>query len=329
MGCDFVKKLSAKLIQIVPGLRMRRLDLQRCNMTLSQIQNFVLVARELSYSSVAEKTFISRQAIARSIHELEKELNLELFQTDHTNRLCLTAVGAELLPEFEQVLEQTSRIQARAQAFSQKQEPLQVAFSDSIAVFIFQDIIGMIYNTMAQNPSLISQITQESNLKLFHGENTEADIILMLGKEFQLEGYTTEILKSYDAVLSIPYTSSLYQERELCVEDLRGQTLICPIPPNEELEAFARCYDLELLTMSNFYACTYASIQNQYLILDVPVPSYDQTIIQKKISGFSFSWDLLLLYKSDSVNPNITLVKNQIQKLARAEKASWIFQGPL
>lgn len=65
-------------------------------MELKQLQHFLIVAQELSFTKAAEKAFVSQQALSKSVRMLENELNVELFER-LPRGLALTPCGQFLL----------------------------------------------------------------------------------------------------------------------------------------------------------------------------------------------------------------------------------------
>ncbi|TDA69712.1 MAG: LysR family transcriptional regulator [Clostridia bacterium] len=69
---------------------------------LSQLEAFLAVAREQSFSRAAEKLYITQPSLTARIQALEKELGQVLFTRGRTTQL--TAAGKKLLPYIEQAL---------------------------------------------------------------------------------------------------------------------------------------------------------------------------------------------------------------------------------
>lgn len=73
------------------------------NITLRQIQNFRTVAEFGSFTRAAERLNLAQPALSLSIRELERELNLKLFDRT-TRRVELTSAGREFLQSADKVL---------------------------------------------------------------------------------------------------------------------------------------------------------------------------------------------------------------------------------
>lgn len=76
-------------------------------MTLQQLQYAITVAETGTITEAAKKLYISQPSLTNAIHELEKEMNLVIFQ--RTNKgILLSGEGEEFLGYARQVLEQAS-----------------------------------------------------------------------------------------------------------------------------------------------------------------------------------------------------------------------------
>ena len=76
-------------------------------MTLQQLRYVIMVAETGTITEAAGKLYISQPSLTNAIHELEKEMNLVIF--NRTNRgISLSKEGEEFLGYARQVLEQAS-----------------------------------------------------------------------------------------------------------------------------------------------------------------------------------------------------------------------------
>lgn len=76
-------------------------------MTLQQLRYAITVAETGTITEAAKKLYISQPSLTNAIHELEKEMNLVIFQ--RTNKgILLSGEGEEFLGYARQVLEQVS-----------------------------------------------------------------------------------------------------------------------------------------------------------------------------------------------------------------------------
>ena len=74
-------------------------------MTLQQLKYAITVAQTGTITEAAEKLYISRPSLTNAIHELEKEMNIEIFT--RTNKgIIVSKDGEDFLGYARQVLEQ-------------------------------------------------------------------------------------------------------------------------------------------------------------------------------------------------------------------------------
>ncbi len=101
---------------------------------LNNLQAFVAVARNSSFSVAAERLHLTQPAVSRRIAALESELGLRLF--DRIGRLTsLTEAGRMLLPKAEALLDQSNDIRrSLANLAQQVSGPLSIGTSHHIGL---------------------------------------------------------------------------------------------------------------------------------------------------------------------------------------------------
>lgn len=72
-------------------------------MEFRQLQHFLVVAQELNFSKAAQKSYITQQALSKSIKILEKELGVPLFER-LPRGLALTEYGSILLKHGHSII---------------------------------------------------------------------------------------------------------------------------------------------------------------------------------------------------------------------------------
>ena len=81
-------------------------------MTLQQLKYVVMVAKKGTISEAAQSLFISQPSLTNAIKELEKELQITIF--NRTNKgIYISKEGEEFLGYARQVLEQTNLLEER------------------------------------------------------------------------------------------------------------------------------------------------------------------------------------------------------------------------
>ena len=89
------------------------------NITLRQIQAFKTVAEFGSFTRAAERLKVAQPALSLSIRELERELNLRLFDRT-TRRVELTGAGREFLQSADKLLADLDRAVRNARDLSER-----------------------------------------------------------------------------------------------------------------------------------------------------------------------------------------------------------------
>ena len=84
---------------------------------LEQIKCFLEVANCLSFTKAAEKTFVTQQAVTRSISSLEKELGVKLLNRS-TRYVTLTEAGIICRDEFTKLIENFEQVVKKARKVS-------------------------------------------------------------------------------------------------------------------------------------------------------------------------------------------------------------------
>ena len=98
-------------------------------MELRQLKYFLAVADARSFVSAAEKQFVSRQAISKSVAQLEEDLNVELFMRDSSGAF-LTPAGIMFYERARAVVMELDNLRSQMQAYGTRyQQRIRMAFS--------------------------------------------------------------------------------------------------------------------------------------------------------------------------------------------------------
>ena len=110
------------------------------NITLKQLQVFRAVAQHENLGKAAKELFITKGAVSQTLHELENQLGLQLFDRVHP-RIHLNHEGARLLPLADELLHRCKDI---ALMFSEQSTNhfLQVGYSKTIGSYLLPELLG-------------------------------------------------------------------------------------------------------------------------------------------------------------------------------------------
>lgn len=115
-------------------------------MTLLQLQYFVELSKTLHYTRASERLHISQPSLSYAIGELEKELNIKLFQKEN-RKVMLTAYGQQYLSYVEKALallsegEQTVRHMAESAP-----QIVNLGYFHSVSVSLVPSIVDGFYH---------------------------------------------------------------------------------------------------------------------------------------------------------------------------------------
>jgi DNA-binding transcriptional LysR family regulator len=118
-------------------------------MELRQLENFVAVAEERSFTRAAARVHLVQSALSVSIQSLEKELATRLFERT-THQVALTNAGQVLLPEARRTLEAAAAARsAVAGANEGMRGTLQLGLMQSLTLV---DVAGLIARFHRERP---------------------------------------------------------------------------------------------------------------------------------------------------------------------------------
>lgn len=136
-----------------------------------QLEYFMRVVEEKSFTKAAEKLFISQPALSKAIQSLEKELNVALFSREG-KELSLTENGKFVYQYAEDVLSywntRTSKLMSR---LKQSRETLRFGLPPSVGNVFFSKIL---YQFKRENPQV--------DLQLFEGTSKEIEKMIANGQ---------------------------------------------------------------------------------------------------------------------------------------------------
>lgn len=110
-------------------------------MTLQQLKYIIMVAETGTITEAASRLFISQPSLTNAIHELEKEMNITIF--DRTNKgIHISKDGEDFLGYARQVLEQATLLEDRYKGGNGGKQEFCVSTQHySFAVNAFVDLI--------------------------------------------------------------------------------------------------------------------------------------------------------------------------------------------
>ncbi len=197
-------------------------------MTLQQLKYVVTVAKTGTITNAARELYISQPSLTNAIHELEKEMNIVIFQ--RTNKgIVLSREGEDFLGYARQVLEQAAILEDKYKGQGGGKKQFCVSTQHySFAVNAFVDLIKE-YGQEEYDFSLRETQTYEI---IEDVARMRSEIGILFLNDFN-ESVIGKILKSSDLVFHELFTAKphVFISRK---HPLAGKNIIT----NEELEAY-------------------------------------------------------------------------------------------
>ncbi|HJD44460.1 MAG TPA: LysR family transcriptional regulator [Candidatus Paenalcaligenes intestinipullorum] len=131
--------------------------------TLRHLEVFVAIASTGTVKAAAEQVFISQPAASMALAELERQLDVPLFDRIR-GRMQLSAKGRELLPSAQEVLARMQELQLRAHEQSPTvQGELALGTSNTVGNYLIGDLLGEFIQHYPQI-KLNLQVTNTQNI---------------------------------------------------------------------------------------------------------------------------------------------------------------------
>lgn len=196
-------------------------------MTLQQLRYIVMVAEKGTISEAAKELFISQPSLTNAIRELEKEMNITIF--NRTNKGVVVSNEGDLFLSYaRQVLEQANLLEEKFMNVGENSPYFSVSCQHySFAVEAFVDVIrefnGDKYDFTLRETQTYEIIEDVSRLKseigLLYTSSKNEEVIMKLIKK---KGLEFEELFVANPHVFISYKHPLADKDSLTLEDLEG-----------------------------------------------------------------------------------------------------------
>ena len=145
-------------------------------MNFLQLEYFMLVVENASFSIAAEKAFTSQSSVSKHIHSLEEELNVTLFH--RTSRVPLTEAGKIFLPHAKALLRTHHDLCTNAKKFqTTKFDTFNVGCLPFMTPYHITEIIAK-YNADYPNVNLtVSEVPSDEQLQLLADGRLDFSIV--------------------------------------------------------------------------------------------------------------------------------------------------------
>jgi DNA-binding transcriptional LysR family regulator len=192
-------------------------------MELRQLQYFLLVAQDLSFSKASRRAYVCQQALSRSIISLENELEVPLFER-LTHGLVLTKYGEALTRKANLVTSQVNNIISEIHKLKNDiKNDIKIAFTVGTENGL---IFEYVMEFQEQNPQYVISIVTQSDSEIEELLNAERLEIGILGAQGNMANLDFFLLESSSTYLVVNRENPLAKMKMVNMENLKNEHFI-------------------------------------------------------------------------------------------------------
>lgn len=248
-------------------------------MDMRQVEYFAVVATQGSYKKAAEDLYISRQALSKTIKNLEQEVGRTLISAQD-NHVQLTEEGEQFLQDAQPVLEayhEFTNKYARNASDTRRVQTLSISMSHGTNRVMPTDWIDT-FRLLHPNTLLtIEEVTSEETVKSV--ELSEAEIGIIGSVPRYLSKFDAVLVAKTDLYVFAPRGVSLKNNNYVSYEDLDGKTFVTFGKKNHLHSFFAE-------------ECKSRGVRPDIALTTSDVSLLIRTAIQQEAFFFGFSSDI-------------------------------------
>lgn len=219
-------------------------------MTQSQIQYFLAVAQEMSFSKAAEALFVSQPAVSRQVALLEQELGTPLF--DRTNQgITITDAGREFEAFFRDTQRQFQELVDRTRSGSDTvQGTVNIGCAEGWDVSAFYPQLSAF--VAEKYPNLKLNLSGFNHDHIFSAlRHGEVDVVITIESILQgHEEFSSALLTQRRGMLLFSAHHPLAQKAGLALADFKDEPFYVTAPPSMKeatIEILSLCADADFL----------------------------------------------------------------------------------
>ncbi|MGD9636111.1 MAG: LysR family transcriptional regulator [Nitrospiraceae bacterium] len=192
-------------------------------MELRHLRRFIAVAEELHFSRAAKRLHIEQSPLSRSIKELEKELDVRLFDRDHRNT-HLTQAGHVFLKDVRRLFTALEYAKESAKAIASGHSGLlRIALSDGAA---YPRLAALLAMYREEEPTVGIQLTEVSLTEQLRGLRNDTFDAGFARSENVGTGIEARPVWHEPLVVAVPSRHPLLVHRSIPLEDLVRYPLV-------------------------------------------------------------------------------------------------------
>lgn len=192
-------------------------------MELKQIETFIQVAEQNSFTKAAEKLGYTQSAVSFQIKQLEDALGVVLFERVN-HKINLTPKGREVLDLAHRMIAVNDEMMKVSHGSENLSGKIRIAMADSLCNWLFWDNYSDFHT---RYPNISLKIIPSSTEDMFRlAKHNEVDLIFTLDKHIYDSNYI--IAKEYpvDTHFVVSANHKLSSDRAVAIEELMKESLI-------------------------------------------------------------------------------------------------------
>ncbi|GAB3144558.1 LysR family transcriptional regulator [Amycolatopsis stemonae] len=195
-------------------------------METRQLEYFVAVAEELSFTRAAQRLFAVQSTVSAAVRALETELGTRLFDRS-TRRVALSAAGEAFLPEAKSAIEALERARATVQEAAEGlRGSLRIGTLTSIGGIDLPELLGAFHR---RHPRVDIHVTVSITGSTGLAEEVRQgrlDLAVVGLPETDLAGLAVLRVETRPFVVLLPRTHPLAARKAVRLADLAGESFI-------------------------------------------------------------------------------------------------------
>ena len=274
-------------------------------MELRQLEHFLAVAEERSFTRAAHRCHIVQSGLSASIRALEEELGARLF-IRNSRTLTLTREGEALLGDAQRAL-RAVRSGAEAVAAVQGLERGMLVLGASKILPPPFNLPELMQRFHRAHPGIRLRLRQDSSTHLFHALRGGAmDLVIAGGMAARMVGLTTDVIARSPMMLVCARSHRLAKARAVSVDELAAESFVDMTREwsSRQIveEAFHRVGSVRRVNFEvNDPACLLALVERDLGVAIVPaiVERLKAKVVTVPIVPALREWELVSAYLGD------------------------------
>jgi LysR family transcriptional regulator, hydrogen peroxide-inducible genes activator len=192
-------------------------------MTLTELRYVVAVARERHFGRAAEACFVSQPTLSVSIKKLEEELDVRIFERG-ANEVSVTPIGAEIVRQAQQVIEQAQGIRELAKRRKDPLTgPLRLGVIYTIGPYLLPDLVRQAIERVPQMPLMLQENFTARLLDMLRNGDLDAAI---MAEPFPDTGLAVAPLYDEPFMIALPKSHALAKRKSISAEELKAEKML-------------------------------------------------------------------------------------------------------